>query len=237
MSNLSARLESYRDIKTVFEYFEVALEMFRQNPELMEFRNSRSKTKEEDLGNVEYELPAAMVMRNYLLDRKFPLDSVELKVHELNHEEDIGEVTLHTGAYADEFARSAHALAFTVGASIYFRNGAYRPETEEGRALLAHELKHVAQNREYMTADNRTVEELETEAETEESMERYNPDPYVSIKMDGREYSLRKSMETKLNSMVETELEKWVAEQEREMSEDEYLKLLVNYSDYLRGRL
>ena len=38
-----------------------------------------------------------------------------------------------TGPYADELARSLHTLALVLGTDIFFRNGAYRPETEEGR--------------------------------------------------------------------------------------------------------
>ena len=34
-----------------------------------------------------------------------------------------------------------------LGTDIFFRNGAYRPETEEGRKILAHELTHVAQDK------------------------------------------------------------------------------------------
>ena len=40
--------------------------------------------------------------------------------------------TIHTGPYADELARSLHTLALVLGTDIFFRNGAYRPETEEG---------------------------------------------------------------------------------------------------------
>ncbi|MEE0999379.1 MAG: DUF4157 domain-containing protein [Treponemataceae bacterium] len=31
----------------------------------------------------------------------------------------------------------------TLGKDIYFRNKAYKPETEEGRKILAHELTHI----------------------------------------------------------------------------------------------
>jgi hypothetical protein len=222
------------DLEYVIEIFKLAIELISENPNLMKVSNSQKK--KEDLGNVEYELPAAMVMRNYLMDREFPLDTVELKAQELEHDEEIGTVKLHTGAYADEFARSVHALAFTIGSSIYFRNGAYKPETEEGRALLAHELKHVSQNKEYMTADNRTQVELEAEAGNEESIERYNPDPYENIKAGGKNYKIRKSMKAKLNCMVETELENWVESQERVLSKEEYLKLLLKYKKYLVER-
>jgi hypothetical protein len=52
---------------------------------------------------------------------------------------------IHRGAGADRAARSVGARAFTVGRDIVFADGHYAPETPRGRALLAHELVHVAQ--------------------------------------------------------------------------------------------
>jgi len=138
------------------------------------------KKKQDDSGNVEYVLPAAMIMRNYLHDREFPLESVMLSSTETKHNEDIGKVKIHIGAYADEYARHMHAMAFTIGSTIFFRNGSYKPESEEGRALLAHEMKHISQNREYMTADNRTKEELEAEKKRSASAR------LISLRTSGR---------------------------------------------------
>src|SRR4051812_35780139 len=39
------------------------------------------------------------------------------------------------------------ALAAATGSRIHFARGAYRPHTEDGRWLIAHELAHVAQQR------------------------------------------------------------------------------------------
>lgn len=60
---------------------------------------------------------------------------------------DLGDVRLHTGRRADEAARSIGAEAYTVGRDVAFAAGNYRPETERGRRLLAHELAHVIQQR------------------------------------------------------------------------------------------
>ena len=234
-------LEQDKHLKKIVGIYNFAIEKIRENPRLLEVKTDQSKKtgkrKQEDSGNVEYVLPAAMVMRNYLHDREFPLESVMLSSTETKHEEEIGNVKLHIGAYADEYARSMHAMAFTIGATIFFRNGAYKPETEEGRALLAHELKHVSQNREYMTADNRTKEELEAEAVQAEEIERYNPDPYVCEVINGKSYRMRKSQKAKLDYLVEKGLEEWVEREENAMSDRDYLKLLLNYKDYLEGRL
>ena len=58
---------------------------------------------------------------------------------------DFGGVRMHTGGHAAQLARSVNALAFTVGQNIAFGAGQYRPETSEGKRLVAHELTHVMQ--------------------------------------------------------------------------------------------
>jgi hypothetical protein len=58
---------------------------------------------------------------------------------------DFTDVQIHTDGHAARLARSVDALAFTVGRDIVFGAGQYRPETNEGGRLLAHELTHVVQ--------------------------------------------------------------------------------------------
>ncbi len=54
-------------------------------------------------------------------------------------------VRIHTDPSAERAAADLSAHAFTVGRDIYFARGTYRPDTGEGRRLLAHELAHVVQ--------------------------------------------------------------------------------------------
>ncbi len=54
-------------------------------------------------------------------------------------------VRIHTGADAETLCRHLNAQAFTVGNHIYFNIGKYRPDTDVGLKLLAHELVHVIQ--------------------------------------------------------------------------------------------
>lgn len=56
-----------------------------------------------------------------------------------------GGVRLHTDAAADRAARALNARAFTIGRHIAFAAGEFRPDTADGRHLLAHELSHVVQ--------------------------------------------------------------------------------------------
>lgn len=58
---------------------------------------------------------------------------------------DFAEVRIHTDSHAEHTAQELGALAYTVGPDIFFAAGQYRPESHEGRRLLAHELTHVAQ--------------------------------------------------------------------------------------------
>jgi hypothetical protein len=61
---------------------------------------------------------------------------------------DFSGVRVHTDPAAAASARSIGALAFTSGSDVVFDSGRYAPGTSEGRRLLAHELAHVAQQRE-----------------------------------------------------------------------------------------
>ena len=58
---------------------------------------------------------------------------------------DLDRVRIHTDAPAAAGARSIGARAFTLGADIAFADGHYRPDTPDGRHLIAHELAHVVQ--------------------------------------------------------------------------------------------
>lgn len=60
---------------------------------------------------------------------------------------DPGDVRIHTGEAASEAATAMQAKAFTLGSDeVYFREDAYQPNTQEGDALLAHELTHVSED-------------------------------------------------------------------------------------------
>lgn len=54
-------------------------------------------------------------------------------------------VRLHTGPDAEQSAAELKARAYTFGADIVFGRGEYRPDSADGRRLLAHELAHVVQ--------------------------------------------------------------------------------------------
>lgn len=74
-----------------------------------------------------------------------PLDPATRAFMEPRFGHDFSQVRVHTDARAATVARSLDALAFTVGNDIAFAPGQYRPASDDGRALLAHELTHTLQ--------------------------------------------------------------------------------------------
>jgi hypothetical protein len=58
---------------------------------------------------------------------------------------DFSGVRIHKDAQADQFNQSIQAKAFTSGKDVFFRQGTYKPDSPEGKSLVAHELTHVIQ--------------------------------------------------------------------------------------------
>jgi hypothetical protein len=73
-----------------------------------------------------------------------PLDAVARADMETRFGADLGSVRVRTDPAACD---AVNALAYTVGEQIVFNAGAYAPHAQAGRALLAHELTHVLQQR------------------------------------------------------------------------------------------
>jgi hypothetical protein len=81
---------------------------------------------------------------------------------------DFSSVRIHHDMESDELARELDARALTSGQQIYFRAGAYAPETSDGLRVLAHEAAHVAQQARgevEPTTDERGVAENDAEVQ------------------------------------------------------------------------
>jgi hypothetical protein len=74
-----------------------------------------------------------------------PLDDATRSEFEQRFRTDLSHVLIHTGPQAVAESKALHAKAFTVGAHIAFNDGEFRPDTPQGKQLLAHELAHVLQ--------------------------------------------------------------------------------------------
>ena len=74
-----------------------------------------------------------------------PLPSAVREDLGLRFGHDFATVRVHTDGDAANIAQAVNARAFTVGSDVAFATGEYRPYTQAGRRLLAHELTHVVQ--------------------------------------------------------------------------------------------
>ena len=74
-----------------------------------------------------------------------PLTSALRGFFEPRFGHDFSQVHLHQGSRASAAAKAVGARAFTLGRDVVFGQGEYRPETDQGRRLIAHELTHVVQ--------------------------------------------------------------------------------------------
>ena len=124
-----------------------------------------------------------------------------------------------------------HVIALAIGTDIYFRNGAYKPETEEGRALLVHELTHVAQYSEKRMLGQTDRKELEAEAEYAEKDEYYESDPVTSEVIGGVGFRIRKSKLSAVKQMIKERLEWLIEEYCVRYNDERALRLLVKYAE------
>ncbi len=86
---------------------------------------------------------------------------------------DLSEVRVHTGERAQRMAEGLGARAFAAGTSdVFFAQGEFAPQTPAGKALLAHEVAHVAEGRTGLSRRPRKaeVEDLEVRARRVEEM-------------------------------------------------------------------
>lgn len=74
-----------------------------------------------------------------------PLDAVTRAFMEPRFGYDFSQVRVHADARAGQSASAIDARAYTAGQHVVFGADQYRPTTQAGRHLLAHELTHVVQ--------------------------------------------------------------------------------------------
>ncbi|UVT17919.1 MAG: DUF4157 domain-containing protein [Nitrospira sp.] len=98
-------------------------------------------------------------IENVLRSGGQPLDFTTRRFFEPRFGLDLNHVRIHTDSIAGQSARSINARAYTLGRNIVFGRGEYKPESESGKQLIAHELVHtVQQNPRVFHADNRTIQ-------------------------------------------------------------------------------
>jgi len=176
-------------------------------------------------------------------DLSHPLDFNTLLLAELALGEDLRNVRIHTGTEADALTRAAGAQALTGGDDIYFREGLYNPQSEEGRDLLIHELTHAAR---FARGDRPRFEEdraeWEREAEGKENLlngrewahlERNSlagetgEEPLIRIiGRAGQEYFLTEGELDEAKEQVQEELAIWLDREVRYYDEERRLAIM-----------
>jgi hypothetical protein len=76
-----------------------------------------------------------------------PLDPAARILMESRFGHDFAQVRVHADTPAAESARAMKASAYTRGHDLVFGQGRYAPASQQGMALIAHELVHVLQQR------------------------------------------------------------------------------------------
>lgn len=84
-------------------------------------------------------------LADVLDERGASLDTAARAFMEHRFGRDFSAVRIHVGPRGARAADALNARAFTYGEHIVFASGEYRPGTDSGARLLAHELAHVAQ--------------------------------------------------------------------------------------------
>lgn len=224
---LSEKMTRHDNIRQLIEILTQSIDWGRQH-------TPKRLVLKPDEGLTVYQNESRMVYRQNAEDRQFPLETVMLTAHNLNHDTDLSNAIVHTGPFADEFARSRNALAVTVAYHMFFRHGAYKPETEEGRKIIAHELTHIAQYEEGRITKTASLESLEQEAALGELYEEYDDDPLEEVEIGGEIFYLRPSEHAEVVADAVRMSKQWLREQKDILDTKEYHRLLSKFTEWKR---
>jgi hypothetical protein len=89
--------------------------------------------------------PGGSAVAPPITDAGRPLDTGTRGDMEASFGRDFSNIRVHDDARAHDSARALGARAYAAGDHLVFGEGAYRPESTPGRALIAHELAHSVQ--------------------------------------------------------------------------------------------
>ncbi len=193
-----------------------------------------SANKNED-SLTKYQRPESIIERHLAMDRSYPVPAQIINDFKDKTGADVEGTKIIHGIGADEYTRMHHALALVVANTIFFRNGAYRPETEEGRKILAHELTHVAQNKDKEAYRNATRVEMEAEAEQAENIEKeaeQESDPLITSNIGHKSYTFKKSVWQRIIRKALSDVESEILRAKSRLNGKEYLELLLKYQKW-----
>lgn len=91
------------------------------------------------------EMVAPPIVREVLRSSGQPMDPATRAFFEPRFGHDFGKVSIHADMQASEAASAVNARAFTIGRDMVYGSGQYRPDSQSGLKLIAHELTHIIQ--------------------------------------------------------------------------------------------
>lgn len=106
---------------------------------------SSVRAKTADAAPAQAGQPAPAPVRDVLASPGHPLDTSLRDFFEPRFGADFGAVRMHTDSQAGASARAVGALAYAVDNHVVVDPDHYRPHSDSGRRLLAHELTHTLQ--------------------------------------------------------------------------------------------
>mgnify|MGYP004563379765 CR=1 FL=1 len=124
-------------------------------------------------------------------DRTVPIEDTVKSEYEVAKDAKLAKTYIQYGPNSDEYLKESGLLAVAIANKILIQSKDYKPDSEEGKALLEHELTHVQQYTEQRIAGT-DEPELEEEAENNEKNSRYNPSPLITKKIGNKEYAYTK---------------------------------------------
>ena len=189
-------------------------------------------------------IPHGCVDMRKVMSKPFCIENLYYAKHEPVDEATLDEFNQNTGndvkkaeVYLSRKALNevnSFVLAFAVAEKIIMMRGQHKPETEEGRKLLAHELTHVAQNQNKEFVDHRTREELEEEAVANERTAESIQDPLVTRKVEGKDVVLPASMWHEVSQKLFRELRRWIHYEKFIRPPKEYELLVKKYEYFMK---
>ncbi|RAW01584.1 eCIS core domain-containing protein [Pseudochryseolinea flava] len=111
-----------------------------------------------------------------------PLEDDVRKEMEKQFSKDFKNVVIHNNPMSYELCTKLNAQAFTHGNHIYFAEGKYKPDSTEGKRLLAHELTHVVQQGNELKRKMIQKEDNSSSGSSEEKKTEFSQDGLGSLK-------------------------------------------------------
>lgn len=125
-----------------------------------------------------------------------PLDESTRSEMEVKTGADFSGVKIHTGNEAHTMSESINAKAFTHGQDVFFKQGEFNTQSNQGKELLAHELTHTVQQ-----GKGKIQPKIQRQGDDKKTMERLLEDTAMNSMLLTDNPSVT-DMETLLNSEV-----------------------------------